>query len=244
MGGVGGWVGQCAPLASRGRRAPGRALSCAVRAFRWRHALPPPRQMIDAAGSQWAEGRQSRGALRLVVSRGIKGDKPALRPFFPGALVEVRVRRGGSGSRVGLGRCAERSGSGPGPGLGPGPGVGSGPRRDLGRGLAMGLGALGPRAERREGWEPTCAALLPGRSQLVFKPTGRSLEHRRDAQGRQGYVEVQLFYENHRECRLGAFVGRCRGRLGAAGTGRAGLWGLLREISKCCGVSERGRDTR
>lgn len=79
----------------------------------------------------------------------------------------------------------------------------------------------------------------PGRSQLVFKPTGRSLEHRRDAQGRQGYVEVQLFYENHRECPLGALVGRCRGRLGAAGAGRAGLGVVLREVCECCGVSER-----
>lgn len=80
-----------------------RALSSAVRAFRWRHSRPTERRVIDVKGSQWAEGRQLRGALRLVVSRNIKGDGSALRPFFPGALVEVRARRGLSGARAGLG---------------------------------------------------------------------------------------------------------------------------------------------
>lgn len=74
--------------------------------------------MIDAEGSQWAEGRQSRGALRLVMSRSVKGDGPALRPFFLGALVEVRARCGGSGARVGLGLGGRAEGSGPGPGAG------------------------------------------------------------------------------------------------------------------------------
>lgn len=76
--------------------------------------------MIDAESSQWAEGSQSRGALRLVVSRSIKGDWPALRPFFPGALVEVRARRGGSGARAGLGLGLDgrAEGNGPGPRVG------------------------------------------------------------------------------------------------------------------------------
>lgn len=41
------------------------------------------------------------------------------------------------------------------------------------------------------------------------------MEHRRDAQGRQGDVEVQLLHENHRECRWG---GRAeRGRAASCG---------------------------
>lgn len=108
--------GGSALLPPPGGGARPRALPCALRAFRWRHALPAERWMIDAERSQWAEGRQGRGALRLVMNRGIKGDGPALRPFFPGALVEVRARRGGSGARAGLGGRTE--GSGPRPGAG------------------------------------------------------------------------------------------------------------------------------
>lgn len=97
-------------------RARPRALSCAIRAFRWRHARPTEQRMIDAKGSQWAERGQPRGAQRLAVSCDIKGDGSALRPFFPGALVEVRARCGRSGARaglgLGLGGRAEGSGAG------------------------------------------------------------------------------------------------------------------------------------
>lgn len=122
------------------------ALSCAVRAFRWRHALPTEWRMIDAEGSQWAETRYCRGALRFVMRRGIKGDGPALRPFFPGALVEVRarVRRGVSEARAGLGGHVE--------GSGPGPGAGSWAAAGL-----WGWERWAP--GRREGWGPTSAAL-------------------------------------------------------------------------------------
>lgn len=105
--------------------------------------------------------------------------------------MEVGARRGGS--------------RGPGPGLG-GPGRAGSEPGALGRGRTVERGARSRGEEVGEGKDRVRAEprFSHGRSHLVFKPTGRSLEHRRDAQGRQGYVEVQLLYENHRECRRGS----------------------------------------
>lgn len=153
-----------APLRVGGReggamRSSGRqgAIGTRPRAFLrlWRLPLASravrERRMIDASGSQWAEGRQPRGALRLVVSRGIKGDGSALRPFFPGALVEVRSRRGLCGARAGLGLAAAPRGAewdqewGPGPR--PGCGVGSaGPK-------GGGNGRVGTHLSRSPSWQ-------------------------------------------------------------------------------------------
>lgn len=196
-----------------------RALSCAVRAFRWRHALPAKRRVIDAEGNQWAEGSQRRGALRLVVSRSIKRDGPALRPFFPGALVEVRARRGRSGARAGLGLGL----GGRAEGNGPGPGV-----RSL---AAAGLGGwerwAPGRREGKGGDPPEPLFFLAGPSSSLNPPgdpwsTAEMPREDRATWKSNYFMKIIVSVDSEPS-------GRYWGRLGAAGAGRVGLWGLLRD---------------